>query len=149
MNKYREFIETCHPELLQEADGYVVGVNVKEKAKRQIKKQQELDETRKRIPWYNFPFTYKQLFANGEYEETDTSNISFRDAFAMFTDHFWHEKFKPIPNLDEAPCFRKTALISSAISLLFSSASARERSLNSSSASFFLISSSFMRYISN
>lgn len=103
MNKYRTFIETCHPELLQEADNYVNGVNAKEKVKRQLKKQHELDDTRKRIPWFNFPFSYKQLFANGEYEETETSNISFSDAFAMFTDHFWHEKFKPIPNLDEAP----------------------------------------------
>lgn len=103
MNKYRTFIETCHPELLQEADDYVNGINANEKIKRQLKKQQELDDTRKRIPWFKFPFTYKQMLYNGEYEETDTSNISFRDAFAMFTDHFWHEKVKPILNPAEAP----------------------------------------------
>lgn len=103
MSKYRKFIEECHPELLQEAEVYVNGAITKEKTKRQIKKQQELDETRKRVPWYEFPFSYKQEFADGEYEVTETSNISFRDAFAMFTDHFWHKKFRPIPNMAEAP----------------------------------------------
>jgi hypothetical protein len=103
MSKYRKFIEECHPELLQEAEAYVNGVNDKEKAKRQLKKQQELEETRNRVPWYEFPFSYKQQFADGQYDVTETSNISFRDAFAMFTDHFWHEKFRPIPNLAEAP----------------------------------------------
>ena len=103
MSKYRKFIEKCHPELLQEADNYVNGTDAKESAKRQIKKQQELDETRKRVPWFNFPFSYKQQFADGQYDTTETSNISFRDAFAMFTDHFWHKKFSPIPNMAEAP----------------------------------------------
>lgn len=103
MDKYRKFIEKFHPELITEADDYVNGVNIKEKAERLIKKQHELDETRKRVPWFNFPFSYKERFANDEYEETETSNISFRDAFAMFTDHFWHKKFKPIPNPSEAP----------------------------------------------
>lgn len=103
MSKYRTFIEKCHPELLQEADDYVKGVKAEETAKRQLKAQQELDATRKRVPWYQFPFSYKQQFADGQYEETETSNISFCDAFAMFTDHYWHKKVKPILNLDEEP----------------------------------------------
>lgn len=108
-NKYKEFIEKCHPELKEEAEKYVKNAYLSDwatkAAQREEKERREArdkQEVRNRVPWYKFPFSYKERFGD-TYEATDTSNVSFVDAFEKFTEYNWKEKFRPVPDLTQAP----------------------------------------------
>lgn len=105
-NKYKEFIEKCHPELKEDAEKYVKNAyRATKAAQREAKKRREerdKQEVRKRVPWYKFPFSYKERFGY-TYEATDTSNVSFCDAFEKFTEYNWKKKFRPVPDLTQAP----------------------------------------------
>ena len=108
-NKYKEFIEKCHPELKEEAEKYVKNAYLSDwatkAAKREAKERCEArdkQEVRKRVPWYKFPFSYKERFGD-TYEATDTSNVSFVDAFKKFTEHCWGRRFSLVIDRESGP----------------------------------------------
>ena len=108
-NKYKEFIEKCHPELKEEAEKYVKNAYLSDwatkAAQREEKKRREArdkQEVRNRVPWYKFPFSYKDRFCD-TYEETETSNVSFVDAFAKFTEHCWGRRFSLVIDRESGP----------------------------------------------
>ena len=102
MELYKKFLADCHPELMDEANAYIKKIRQEEKAKKERIEAKEKEETRKRVPWYNFPFSYEVPW-NGSYAVTETSNISFCDAFEMFTKHHWHKKVRPFPDRAQSP----------------------------------------------
>lgn len=109
VDKYKEFIEKCHPELMEEAEKYVKNAYLSDWATKAAKREaterreeRDKQEVRKRVPWYQFPFSYKEPFG-GTYEETETSNVSFRDAFEKFTEHCWGRRFSLVIDREYGP----------------------------------------------
>ena len=94
MSKYRKFIEKCHPELLQEADNYVNCIGAKESVKRQHIKQMELDATRKRVPWYKFPFP-NMAEAPRSHWPFDSMLIQLKTDEKTFMDRFMDFLYNP------------------------------------------------------